>query len=351
MPRQPENNRTIQNISKILRVSTATISRALNPRTEHLVAEPLRKRIQTYANEINYQPNQMARNLAQGRTHTIGVILYSAFGSLFFSDYLSKIQWGITAALDHSGYGCKIVILPRGRSLREVDQDVISNGVDGLLLSTICDFTVDRLNDVARTVERRWDRPIVALNLGPSLGSRMSTVSFSNKEAAKKATAYLIEKGHRHIGLIYTDDQSADVEERVQGFQEALKEKKIPFHTKWACQGDFMPASGYTATMELLKRPESAPLTALFCTNDEMAFGAVRALKVLGKRVPDEIAVMGFDGLTMGEHISPLLTTVTQPFFEIAKAGTTLLLDLIQGRSKGPVHISIPSQLIRRESA
>ena len=82
-----------------------------------------------------------------------------------------------------------------------------------------------------------------------------------------------------------------------------------------------------------------------------MAFGVMRALRSLGKRCPEDVAVMGFDGLLAGEYTTPRLTTAAQPFFEIAKAGTRLLLDLVEGRQKGPVHLMIPSQLILRDSA
>jgi DNA-binding LacI/PurR family transcriptional regulator len=282
----------------------------------------------------------------------LGVILYSAFGSLFFSDYLAKIQWGITAALDeHPGYGCKIVILPRGKDLSEIDERVIGSGVDGLLISTICDFTLHRMQDLAQAVERRWKRPIVALNIGKLPKSRISTVSFSNRGAAYNAVTHLLKNGHEKIGLIYTDDGSTDVSERVDGYREALADHHISYEAQWSSRGNFMPESGYQATLELFKRPDSSAITALFCTNDEMAFGAIDALRGLKKRCPQDVAVMGFDGLAMGEQVRPRLSTVEQPFFEIAKAGTKLLLDLVDGRQKEAARLVVPTKLIIRDSA
>jgi len=342
---------TIKDLSKKLHVSTATISRALNPATAQLVNPALRHRIATYAEKHRFVPNQAARNLVMGRSHTLGIILYSAFGSLFFSDYLSKIQWGISEALnEHHGYGSRIAILPRGKSLRDMDQEAIGNGVDGLLISTICDFTLERLQEVAYSMERRWNKPIVALNIGTLKNSQINTVSFSNRDAMYQGVLRLIQKGHEHIGLIHTDDGSTDVADRLEGFNAALADHRLSFHAGFASVGNFTPASGYQATIELFKRPKSQILTALVCTNDEMAFGAIQALKGLHKKVPQEIAVMGFDGLAMGEHLSPRLSTVAQPFFEMAKEGTHLLLNLIEGRVKGPVHLTIPSQLVPRDS-
>jgi len=343
---------TISDLSKRLHVSTATVSRALNPRTANLVAEPLRRRIQALAEKEQFTPNETARHLVQGRTYTMGVVLYSAFGSIFFSDYLSKIQWGITAALDRNpGYGCKIIILPRGKDFSEIHSSIIGSGVDGLLISTISDFALKRFQDSTRSLENRWDRPIVALNIGELPDSRVSTVSFSNREAAGEAVRHLLQAGHEKIGLIYTQDGSPDVEERTAAYRSALSDHHRSYDPALTSQGAFTPESGYQAVLDLFKRPESAGITALFCTNDEMALGALKALRILKKRCPQDVAVMGFDGLAVGEEMFPRLSTIDQPFFEIAKQGMALLVDLIEGHRKSPVHLKVPSRLVIRDSA
>jgi len=342
----------IQDIAKKLLVSTATVSRALSPSTEHLVAQPLRGKIQAYARKQRFTPNPIARHLAHGKSNTIGVILYSAFGSLFFNEYIAKIQWGITAAMDEfPGHGCKIVILPRGKSLHDVDFHLLGSGVDGLLISTLSDFHLQKIQQPVYEIEKRWDRPIVALNIGLLKKSRISTVSFSNYLAAYQAVKHLIKKGHQQIGLIYTDDGAPDVEERVKAYQTALADHGLRFDPAIASEGAYLTDSGYDAAIRLLKRPHKKPITAIFCTNDEMAFGALRALRVLRRRCPEEVAVMGFDGLMAGEQVEPPLSTVAQPFFDIAKTGTRLLLDLIEGRQKGPCQITVPTSLIIRDSA
>jgi DNA-binding LacI/PurR family transcriptional regulator len=342
---------TLQDIAKKLHVSSSTVSRALNPAKAHLISGPVRKEILSWAERVNYVPNQAARNLVGGKSQTVGVILYSAFGSLFFSDYLSKVQWGIYAALgDASTYGCKLIVLPRGKSLSTADYQVVGSGVDGLLISIIADFAADRLKDLVRTVERRWRRPLVALNLPPVPNSQISTVSFSNYQAAYEAVTHLIRRGHTRIGLIFTDDGSPDVAERVQAYKTALEDHHLPYEPHRTTRGQFMPQSGYQAALELFKRKENDSLTALFCTNDEMAIGVMRALKMLRKRCPEDVAVMGFDGLAIGEFLSPALSSVAQPTFEMAKAGMQLLLDLIEKRKKSPVHLIVPTELTIRDS-
>jgi DNA-binding LacI/PurR family transcriptional regulator len=243
------------------------------------------------------------------------------------------------------------VLLPRGKALNVVDHHLIGSGVDGLLISTLSDFNLLSLQEPVYAVERRWDRPIVALNIGTLKKSRISTVSFSNFQAAYMAVKHLIRKGHQRIGLIYTDDGAPDVVERVSAYKTALSDHRIAFDPTLVAEGAYLADSGYDAAIQILKRPESEGMTALFCTNDEMAFGALRALKILGKVCPNDIAVMGFDGLSAGELVEPALSSVEQPFFEIAKAGTNLLFDLIEGRQTKPIQQTTPTKLIIRDSA
>jgi len=342
----------IEDLAKKFGVSTATISRALNAATANLVSEPLRSQIQSYARKKSFTPNPIARHLAHGRSHTIGAIVYTGFGSLFFTQYLADIQWGITTALeDHPGYGCKIVLLPRGKLLSEVDHHILGSGVDGLLISTLTDFNLKNFQEPVRAIERRWEHPIVAINTQAMKNNRISTVSFSNFEGAYQAVKHLIRKGHHKIGLIYTDDGAPDVAERVAAFKTALADHRIPFDAGLTSEGAYLMDSGYDATIQLFKRPRAEKLTAVFCTNDEMAFGVLRALRVLRKRCPENVAVMGFDGLMAGEQVEPSLSTVKQPFFQTAKEGTRLLINLIEGRQKQSVQLTLPSQLIVRNSA
>lgn len=342
----------LRDLSKKMGISVATASRALNPATAHLVAEPLRGRIQSFAKKVRYSPHQAAQHLSTGRTHTIGVILYSAFKTLFFGEYLASTQWGIAAGLEMApSYGCKVLILPRGRMLTDIDQHVIGSGVDGILFSGLRDLRVRQIREMVCLVEERWDQPIVALNLDLPKTSRISTVSFSNFDAAYRAITHLIQRGRRRIGLIYNNDGAPDVLDRIKGYKAALADHHLSYTPDLTATGDSSPQSGYQATLELFKRKGNADMTALFCSNDEMAFGAMKALEALGKKCPQDVAVMGFDGLQAGDYTTPRLTTVSQPFYDIGKTGTQLLLDFMEGRRREPAHLTLPSPLIIRDSA
>ncbi len=341
----------LQDIAKKLKVSSSTVSRALNPATEHLISLPIRQKIQRFAAQAGFVPNRTARELVTGRAHAIGVILSTSFHSLFFADNLAKVLSGVYAALEESAaYGCKLVVLPRGKPFAEADQHVLRTGIDGLLISSQCDFSAKDLHGLASQLQERWKRPVVALNLEPQAGSRVSIVSFDNRTAAYQAVAWLAQKGHRNIGLISADNGSADVYERLKGCAQAFKDHRLPWPPAWRSEGDFSPAGGYQAALPLFQGRGPKP-TALFCINDEMAIGAIRAVKALGLRCPQEVAVIGFDGLDAGEFLDPRLSTMRQPAEELARAGTKLLIDLIEGRQTAPVTLTLKAELVVRDSA
>jgi DNA-binding LacI/PurR family transcriptional regulator len=334
-----------------MKVSHTTVSRALNPAKAHLISEPIRKKIQAYASRVRYVPNRTAQELVRGRSHTIGIILSTVFSSVFFSDYIAKVLSGIYAVLqENNEFGCKLIVLPRGSPLAESDTHILRTGIDGLLISSIGDFAAVEFERLARQLATRWNRPVVGLNMDCRPRRGLSVVSFSNREASREAVTHLIRKGHQRIALIWAENGSTDVRERIAGYREVLQEHRLVVEPELMVKGDFLTESGYRATLILMKADGPRP-TAIFCINDEMAIGAMRALKALRLRCPEDIAVMGFDGLEIGKLLDPRLTTVRQPVKEIAQAGTKLLIDWLEGRQKGSVAIKIPAELVIRDSA
>jgi DNA-binding LacI/PurR family transcriptional regulator len=333
-----------------LRLSVATVSRALNPTTAHLISLPVRLEVQNTAARLGYIPNRSAQQLSQGRSYTLGVVLATAFQSNFFSDHLSKVLEGIYAVLgSEKRYGCKLVVLPREKSLSEMDRHLLSSQLDGLLMSTQCDYSVPELYTLAERIQIRSGRPVVALNLPIRRDCRISTVSFDNRKAARMGVDYLLEHGRRRLGLVYADNNAEDVRERIEGFKAALAAAGMALREGLIARGDFSTRGGRTAATEILRRNKSCD--ALFCVNDEMAIGALAAVQDTQRRCPEEVAVLGFDGLAAGDLVQPRLTTVAQPATEMAQTATQLLIDHIEGRRRVPQSVLVPAKLVRRQSA
>lgn len=341
---------TITEIAKTLKISHSTVSRALNPEKSHLISETLRRKIQQYAQKARYVPNRTAQELTRGRSHTIGVILSTVFSSVFFSDYLAKVLSGIYAAIQkESQYSCKLIVLPRTNDLQSTDVHILRTGIDGLLISSIGDFAQDAFASLSRQLASRWDRPVVVLGMENRTERGFGTVSFDNREAARQATHYLAQKGHTRIGLIWAENGSSDILQRIQGYKKALKELGLFMNENLRAQGNLLTESGFEAASRLLKNKKLRP-TALFCVNDEMAIGAIHAVQAAGLRCPEDVAVMGFDGLELGRLLVPSLTTIRQPVREMAEEAASHLIELIEEKKKAR-EIRLAAELISRNSA
>jgi DNA-binding LacI/PurR family transcriptional regulator len=341
---------TITEIAKALRISHSTVSRALNPEKSHLISEPVRLRIERYASKSRYVPNRPAQELVRGRSHTIGVILSTVFTSVFFSDYLAKVLSGIYAVIQQEGkYGCKLIVLPRETDLQSSDLHILRTGIDGLLVSSIGDFAQPAFARLSHQLASRGDRPVVVLGIEQRRSRGLGTVSFDNQEAARQGVRYLVQKGHKRIGLIWADNGSPDLVQRVEGYRKALGECGLPASEELIARGNLLSEGGFEAARLLLKPGKSRP-TALFCINDEMAIGAIQAIQAAGLRCPEDLAVMGFDGLELGKLLAPSLTTLRQPVREMAEEATRHLIDLIEGKQKAK-EIRLAAELISRHSA
>lgn len=340
----------IDDVAKKIGVSVATVSRAINPATSHLVAEKTRRRVEQFVAKLRYVPNRSASALSTGRTGTIGLVLPNVLESVFFNDYLIKVLAGVYQVLDRDGqHNCKILILPRGKVISELDRHILTSGLDGLLLSPYCDPILYG-KQIPKNFLKDWTQPTVLLNSNSPVLKRFACVYIDNKDAARQSVTYLIEKGHRRIAMILGDHTFPEAIDRFQGYQLALEQHGIDFDPSLVIQGNFLSESGYQATLELFRKKTHTP-TAIFCANDEMALGALRALKSLEVVCPQQVAVLGFDGLDVGHYVTPRLSSMSQPTKEIAATATQLLLDLISNKKTKPAKLAIPAQLTIRESA
>ena len=361
----------IKDIAKKLNIAPSTVSRALNPDTQHMISEAQRERIKKLALAVNYRPNRNARALSTGRTHTIGVILPTTFDSFFFNDHMNKVLASVYKVLsEDKRYNLKLIVIPKGNTLFDIEKEILDNRVDGLLLSSCSDHHFSSSHYFPKKLLSKWNQPIVVMGLNLKR-TRFSSIYSSNFEAAERVTTYLIRKGHRRIAMIDQIPPVPDSIERVKGYKSVLRQHNIAVDPslliggKWVREEEevhhpamrglpghnmFPVERAYTCTLNLFKGAGPKP-TAIFCANDETAFGALRALQVLGVKCPGDGAVMGFDGLDATELSTPRLSTVNQPTLEMALHGTKLLLDLIDGTKKGPVHKFVPMDLVIRESA
>ena len=310
-------NATIVDVSRMANVSISTVSRVINHQGG--VSEELEQRILRVIEELNYRPNSVARALKSRATRLIGVIVPSISNPVFsaITEYY---------ALEAEQLGYSLITCSSNSSVeREVTslETLIQHRVDGILFNGMGIYDPR----FARVAEAGI--PLVYV------GRRMAqlpcdNVTLDNQAGAYQAVSHLIATGARHIGFIFGFHESVSAtEDRFAGYQEALREHGIPYDDRLIVRMESArDDGGREAAARLL---EQAPeLDSIFASNDLMALGCLEQLRQSGVRVPDEISVMGCDGILYGRLMTPSLSTMVSPLREMAKRSVELLVQRIE---------------------
>lgn len=333
-----EEKVTILEIAERANVSPSTVSRVL--RGSARVKQSKHDAVMQAVAELNYRPNVMAQSLASGQSMTLGVITQNV-GSPFYD----AILLGILQGLEDSSYSA---IFADGRWQSAVEQrsiDMLLNRrVDGLIL--IGGLTSD---DVLQNIASQ--KPII-LVARPSHALADQCIRVDNFKGAYAATQYLNEMGHRNIAHITTPAESEvavdDVLQRFEGYKQALCDAGIGLDPQLVVEGNLLQQSGVMAVERLLMGKR--PFSAIFCANDQMAFGANLALFRRGFRVPEDVSLVGFDDHYSSAYSIPPLTTVRQPAVELGHAAAAAILDLIN-KKDATIPFFEPKLIVRESVA
>jgi len=329
-------------VAKRAKVSGTTVSRVYN--SPHLVSPEVREKVLKAAEELNYHPNKIARNFVKGISGNVGVIVpylkgvQRILGQYFISELLS----GIGEALNEDGYDL-VLFFHRQEPTEENDYTryFVNGKVDG------CIFLGAVNNDqgLRRLAETEYKFCMIENYLE---GTDISFIDLDNVKGGYLAVKHLIDLGHRDIAYVNGPLNYTNSLDRYEGYKKALQEHALPFREELVFQGDFSLNGGRRIAAELLKMKN--PPTAVFTANDNMAAGLIQGLKDQGIRVPDDIAIVGFDDSDVATSIEPSLTTVRNPYFELgARCAKEFVKELNQEREKG-FKIFLEPELIIRNS-
>lgn len=316
---------TIYEIAKKAKVSIATISRAMNTRTRHKVAPVTLEKIDRLIEESGYTPNVAARNLSQSASRTIGVVVPQIYG-LFLSDYYSKVLSGVSDALIGSEYQFKLVMLSPDLSPWDLHDFKYGEGVDGLVVTHWPKYFSNK------NFFQKLKIPSAIIS-DMEKGVQTHRVSCDNNQGGELAAEYLMKKGHKKIAVLTGPKWSNDSFLRLNSFKNRLKESGVSLDASLVVSANYQEEDAF-AKMRKLARSKKK-FTALFCLNDSMAIGAIKGLQEEGLKCPQDISVIGFDDERRASFENPLLTTVHQPVYEIAKGATQLLVSDLQQRKEG----------------
>ncbi|MDP9814428.1 DNA-binding LacI/PurR family transcriptional regulator [Spirilliplanes yamanashiensis] len=321
-------------------VSRATVSRVVNGSTT--VAEAIREAVNQAVDELGYVPNQAARSLVTQRTDSIALILPEAASRVFSDDqFFASIVWGVSAELESADKQLVLMMAGSSASHDRVERYAMAGHVDGVMFASI--HGADPLPGALA----RLGIPVVCGGrpLAPADEASIPYVDVDHSQGIAAAMSRLLEQGRRRIATIAGPQDMVAGQERLQAFRAAVPEEH---RSPVVSIGAFTRESGADAMRQLLERDPR--VDAVFCASDLMAHGAIAVLKQHGRRVPDDVSIVGFDDIEISKYSDPALTTVRQPSADIGKAMARQMLHLIKGEVVSS-SLVLPTELIVRASA
>lgn len=326
---------TIKHVAAHAGVSSATVSHVIN-KTRY-VSDAVREQVQRAMNELDYRPNALARSLRSGHTNTLGLILPDSANPFF-----AEVGHSIEIAAFEAGYSVILCNTENDFEKESLYMDVLSEKqVDGVIFVT----TGERSDSLKNLVE--MEIPTVVMDRDFP-GLELDVVLADNLQGGYLAAQHLISLGHKRIGCIAGPSSITQSARRVTGYKQALQAADLVFEPELIVNGDFHPKSGWEVGRAMLSQRD-AP-TAIFACNDLMAIGVLRAATELGLRVPDDIALVGYDDIELASYTNPPLTTIKQPKVEMGLATLNFLLSRIKDKQSAPQRALLPVSLVIRGS-
>ena len=323
---------TIDEVARRARVSISTVSRVLNELDR--VHPQTRERVLAAMKDLNYQPSAYARGLAKQRSQTLGFVIPNISDPFFL-----EVVRGVEDVTTPAGYGLLVVSQPAATGDHRYMKLFTERRVDGLVLVAI---------DVRRAnVEHMLRRHIPVALIQQDIGDDLATFRVDNYGAACALTEHLLEHGRRRIAYIAGSDHTPDNAERFRGLRDTLATAGLHLPPERLAKGDYLRGSGYHAMQALLQRAE--PPDGVFAANDQMASDALIAIRERGLRVPEDIALVGFDDVPLASYVIPPLTTARQPIYELGRQAALAVLGALDGAPLA-ARVVLPVPIVIRHS-
>lgn len=304
---------SIVDVAVRAKVSIATVSRVIN-NSPHKVNQVTKDRVLSAIRELDYRPNALAKALLSKKTMSVGIIIPD-----ISNPYYTEIVRGIQDISDQYRYG--VILLNTDRNQERIIRHIYflrEKAVDGIIFSGGI-IHGDKVLSALKPLKER----VVVIGRHPV---DFPAVVIDNIGGAEKATEHLLALNHRNIGFIGGPEKSTSARDRLTGYRHALTQRGLPFDKNLIRKGDLTYNSGYLLARDLLEKERP---TAIFADNDLMALGAIRAARESGQRVPEDLAVVGFDNIPLSAYSDPSLTTVEIPMYQVGRAALEMLLNVI----------------------
>ncbi|MER5179180.1 LacI family DNA-binding transcriptional regulator [Streptomyces sp. NPDC002896] len=331
---------TIKTVAARAGVGRTTVSRVING--SELVSEKARAAVLAAIAELQYVPNSVARGLVTSKTNSVALVIPESESRLGSEPYFSAVIRGVSAVLAETRTQLQLVLVRDQGERDQLTDSVAERRVDGVLL-----VSVHEHDPLPGLLEDMGLPTVLAGRRGPD--ESLSHVHSDNTGGAAAAVRHLLSRGRSNVATISGPLDMDVARSRLQGWRDALTEAGRPAGEELVATSDFTEEGGSTAMSSLLEQVPD--LDAVFVASDVMAAGALTELRRAGRRIPDDVAVVGFDDSIIARHSNPPLTSVRQPVEEIGSTIAHLLLEEINDPDAPRRHVVLPTQLVVRESS
>jgi LacI family transcriptional regulator len=328
---------TLEDIARMSGVSRSTVSRVING--DRNVSEQTRLNVQSIIQSIDFVPNLAARGLAAGHTRVIGLVIPTGVMAIFTDPYFPLVIQGVSSACNARGYSVMLWLAEPEYERRTISQIMYNGLIDGVVVSSmqVNDPLIERLSESKQ--------PFITIGRHPT-NDKINYVDIDNRAGAYQGVSHILRTGHKRVGVINGPHNTIASQDRYQGYLDALRERGVSLIPELVAEGEFSDTTGYLAMKHLLPHCPDA----VFVASDAMAFAAMRAIQEAGLRIPEDIAVVGFDDLPAAATSTPPLTTVRQAIQRTGSIAAEVLVDMIEHPDQSVHRIVLPTELVYRSS-
>jgi LacI family transcriptional regulator len=333
-----ERKATSADVAKKAGVSRTTVSFVLNNTPGKTISDATRRKVLHAARELEFVPNEKARDVAMIKHHSVGFFIPHA-GYISSDAYIIRVIEGITPVLNKNRF--QLVLQPLKLQKMDYLSRARQDGLDGIILMNAYDDD----KGLVELIATRFPLVVIGTISHPGVFQ----IDIDNRSAAKGAVEYLISLGHRDIGMIlHAPGSYYPARDRFEGYRSAMEGAQCALQKSWIRNADLTEESGYMAMAEILEE-EKRP-TAMFAGNDVVAYGAMQAIKDAGLAIPGDMSIVGFDDDLPSRYVNPRLTTVTNPAPSLGAAAARLLIGVLQGHIALEPAPTFPMLLAVRDS-
>lgn len=334
----------LRDVAKLAGVSVGTASQALNNKPR--VSPSTRERVLLAVNKLNYRPHAIAKQLALGRTDSLTCFVIPSVKTRWIHPSSWVFYYPIIGGILDTVMAHRYRVLLEIHTIEDIrSSELLLNLARGRSVAGAC-FVLQVKDDYNHILTlKSMGFPLVTINA--NISERISSIGVENTKAVQKSLKYLLSLGHRKIAFISGPMNHFNSLERLQGYQEVLYESGLKVKKQWIVEGNWTIESGYQCAGRII---ESGIPTAMFCSNDYMAIGAMRRIKEGGLSIPDDVSVMGYDDSDVAKVTVPPLSSVRQPLHKVGELAAGELVRLVEGEQTDARKILLEAEIVKRQS-